>query len=75
MTDAPDSTVPRRAVYSVRDAMRRAGVPNWEMGGGVSSADAIDYIAKQRDRWKWLTLLFISLGIVQGLCLIWAWLA
>jgi hypothetical protein len=37
------------ALYSVRAAMRAAGVPGWEPGSGVSSADAIRHLARERD--------------------------
>jgi hypothetical protein len=37
------------ALYSVRAAMRAAGVPGWESGSGVSSADAIRHLARERD--------------------------
>lgn len=37
------------ALPSVREAMRDAGVPGWEPGSGVSSADAIRWLAQQRD--------------------------
>ncbi len=36
-------------LFSVREAMREAGVPDWEMGKGVSSVDAIRLLTKQRD--------------------------
>ncbi len=39
----------RPAPYSTREAMRDAGLPNWEMGKGLSSADAIRELARQRD--------------------------
>lgn len=42
-------TVPDRPVFSTREAMREAGVPDWELGKGVSSADAIRLLAQQRD--------------------------
>jgi putative hydrolase of HD superfamily len=34
-------------LYSAREAMREAGVPNSEPGGGVSTADAIRYLANR----------------------------
>lgn len=37
------------ALHSTRAAMRDAGVQGWEMGSGVSSADAIRMIAAERD--------------------------
>jgi hypothetical protein len=39
----------RTPLYSVREAIRDAGLPDWEMGKGLSSADAIRELARQRD--------------------------
>src|SRR5690606_32216119 len=38
--DAVREEIGRPALYSVREAMREAGVAGWEMGSGVTSADA-----------------------------------
>lgn len=35
--------------FSTREAMHEAGVPHSQLGGGVSVADGIRYLAKQRD--------------------------
>lgn len=40
----------RPALFSVREAMRAAGVKGWENGSGVSSADAVRMIAAERDQ-------------------------
>jgi hypothetical protein len=41
-----------KPLYSAREAMRDAGLPGWEMGKGLSSADAIRELARQRDEWR-----------------------
>ena len=63
------------ASFSVREAMRDAGVPNWQKGSGVSSADAIRFVAAQRDSalraTRLLSIALICYSVVIAGCL-WA---
>jgi alkylhydroperoxidase family enzyme len=45
----PEKVAPELPLFGTREAMRDAGLPDWEMGKGLSSADAIRELARQRD--------------------------
>ena len=52
-------------LYDTRAAMKRAGVPNWQLGKGVSAADAIDYLARERNTWRFTCAI---MSVVCVLC-------
>lgn len=45
----PGKVAPAMPLHSTREAMREAGLTDWEMGKGLSAADAIRELARQRD--------------------------